>query len=141
MNEDSTKPGFTNFFTNICYDFFQLRKKILIGQSYFLSTSSQLSLAFAQIVNGGKQIKPYLIYKNDKKKHFSSLLFNKLRMIWHYFGANCFFKSHMTPTMSCTKRKLDMRKYIKLRQLEVRVYYIFTGVKEVSSIFMYQFSI
>ena len=38
-----------------------------IGQSYFLSTSSQLSLAFAQIVNGGKQIKPHLIYKNDEK--------------------------------------------------------------------------
>ncbi len=35
-----------------------------IGQSYFLSTSSQLSLAFAQIVNGGKQIRPNLIYKD-----------------------------------------------------------------------------
>jgi penicillin-binding protein 2 len=38
-----------------------------IGQSYFLSTSSQLSLAFAQIVNGGKKIKPELIYRNDEK--------------------------------------------------------------------------
>ncbi len=38
-----------------------------IGQSYFLSTSSQLSLAFAQIVNGGKQIKPNLIYRKDER--------------------------------------------------------------------------
>ena len=38
-----------------------------IGQSYFLSTSSQLTLAFAQIVNGGKKIKPNIIYEDDKK--------------------------------------------------------------------------
>ena len=39
-----------------------------IGQSYFLSTSSQLSLAFAQIVNGGKMIEPKIVYQNEEKK-------------------------------------------------------------------------
>ncbi len=38
-----------------------------IGQSYFLSTSPQLSLVFAQIVNGGKMIKPNIVYKNEEK--------------------------------------------------------------------------
>ncbi len=38
-----------------------------IGQSYFLSTSSQLTLAFAQIVNGGKEIKPNIVYRDEKK--------------------------------------------------------------------------
>ena len=39
-----------------------------IGQSYFLSTVSQLSLAFAQIVNGGKLIKPKLFYQDNNKE-------------------------------------------------------------------------
>ena len=39
-----------------------------IGQSYFLSTSSQLSLATAQIVNGGKKLETSIFYKKNKNK-------------------------------------------------------------------------
>ena len=39
-----------------------------IGQSYFLSTASQLSLATAQIVNGGKKLETSIFYKKDKNK-------------------------------------------------------------------------
>ena len=38
-----------------------------IGQSYFLTTSAQLSLAIAQLVNGGRKLKPSIIYQEPSK--------------------------------------------------------------------------
>ena len=35
-----------------------------IGQGYFLTTAAQLSLALAQLVNGGKKIFPLIVYRN-----------------------------------------------------------------------------
>jgi len=37
-----------------------------IGQGYFLTTSAQLSLALAQIVNGGKKLSPSIIVNENK---------------------------------------------------------------------------
>ena len=36
-----------------------------IGQGYFLATAAQLSLALAQLVNGGKKINPHIVYGNQ----------------------------------------------------------------------------
>ena len=38
-----------------------------IGQSYFLSTPSQLCFATAQLVNGGKKLSPKIYYSETKK--------------------------------------------------------------------------
>jgi|TARA_B110000090_G_scaffold46421_1_gene52623 penicillin-binding protein 2 len=43
-----------------------------IGQGYFLATPAQLSLATAQLVNGGKKITPKIIYKADDSKNKST---------------------------------------------------------------------
>ena len=46
-----------------------------IGQSYFLTTPAQLSLAIAQLVNGGKQLSPSIIYqKNSKNVKLTKIL-------------------------------------------------------------------
>ena len=48
-----------------------------IGQGYFLATPAQLSLATAQLVNGGKKINPKIIYKDsdlqDQNKSIKNL--------------------------------------------------------------------
>ena len=36
-----------------------------IGQGYFLTTSAQLSLALAQLINNGKRLTPKLIFENE----------------------------------------------------------------------------
>jgi len=38
-----------------------------IGQGYFLTTAAQLSLALAQLVNGGKKIDPFIVFENRKQ--------------------------------------------------------------------------
>jgi penicillin-binding protein 2 len=43
-----------------------------IGQGYFLATPAQLSLATAQLVNGGKKITPKIIYKANDLKNKST---------------------------------------------------------------------
>ena len=45
-----------------------------IGQGYFLATSAQLSLALAQLTNGGKKLSPSIFYKNlsQKNEHLDS---------------------------------------------------------------------
>ena len=40
-----------------------------IGQGYFLTTPAQLSLATAQLVNGGKKTTPKIIYKSEDFKN------------------------------------------------------------------------
>jgi len=40
-----------------------------IGQGYFLATSAQLSLALAQLTNGGKKLSPSIFYNNLSKKN------------------------------------------------------------------------
>ena len=51
-----------------------------IGQGYFLTSSAQLSLALAQIVNGGKKLSPSIIVaqndSNSKKKYDTRIIAN-----------------------------------------------------------------
>ena len=55
-----------------------------IGQGYFLTNAAQLSLALAQIVNGGNKLKPSISYNNDEKfnsnEYSTSIIANKVHL-------------------------------------------------------------